>query len=1101
MRSLISFAAIKKWADWLLTIDRRLYSLLPSPMMNTKLFLAGCAFAALAALPQPSFASGPLLPDTLRCEYRVDPLGIDETSPRLSWRVASSRRDERQSAYQILVASTDKKLGHDTGDLWDSGRVATDDSIAIVYAGRVLSSRQVCHWKVRVWDKDGKASAWSQPALWSMGLLEGWTGAWIGYDERPDQLALPAPFDTAHWIWFAGDPFPNVPKCTRVFMSSLQLPDDADIDHAELLVAVNGRVSFNINGTPAQISHSSDAHIARLVDVTPDLKAGANILRAQVENTATGPAGLIARLTVKTRAGATYTIVTDDSWRATDNAGANWHNRPIGPTEWPAAQVIGPAGCEPWGALTYSQLELPPPAYLRTEFKISQPVQRATLYATALGIVDLHLNGHLVSEDRFTPGWTDYNKRVHYRTYDVTQLLHRGANALGAILADGWYSGYIGWGQERDHYGKKTRFRGQLEIEYGDGSKDIIATSPEWKASNGPIQEADFLMGEKYDARLADQWDEPAFDDSKWTPVATGAEMEPLIQAHPGPPVRAFALLKPKSLTQAAPGIYVFDLGQNFAGVARLKISGNPGQRIRLRFAERLNPDGTIYTTNLRGARATDTYICRGDGVETWEPRFTYHGFQYVEVTGLTTPPDLDTITGVALSSATTDAGLFSCSDPMLNRLAQNVYWTQRANFIDVPTDCPQRDERLGWMGDAQVYIRTATLNEDVQAFFTKWLVDVQDGQRSDGQFPMVAPLKVAGDDGGPAWADAGVICPWTIYEVYGDKRILEKHYASMARFIDFCQNRSTPDMLPPADFHCFGDWLNIKDETSNRVICTAYFAYSTKLMARTAEVLGKSEDAAKYHELFDKIKAAFNRAYVGDDGRIEGDTQTDYVLALSFGLLDSARRQLAALHLVEDIQKRDWHLSTGFVGTKNLMLTLADIGCNDVASRLIHNDTFPSWGFSIKQGATSIWERWDGWTPEKGFQDAGMNSFAHYSFGAVYQWMVENIGGIRSDDPDYKHILIDPRADAGLGSADVRYVSIHGPIESHWTREGGKQTLSVIIPANTSATIFVPATRSQKVLEGRKPAATAPGVRFLRREDRAAVFAVGSGIYHFVVN
>lgn len=893
------------------------------------------ALAAALALWPLHLMAAPLTPEYLRCEYRVDPLGIDETAPRLSWRVTSKVHDKRQSGYQILVASSDAELAANHGDLWDSGTVLSDETIGAIYQGAPLTSTERCCWKVRVWDEGGHVSGWSAPAYWSMGLLhqDEWRGDWIGFD----------------------------------------------------------------------------------------------------------------------------------LWRNGTNAG-------------------------------HSSLDLPPPSCLRTEFHISKPVKYAALYATALGLVDLHLNGQLASEDRFTPGWTDYNKRVHYRTYDVTRLVRRGDNVLGVVLADGWYSGYIGWGRHRDHYGKKPRARLQLQVEYADGTTNIISSGADWKASTGAIQSADFLMGESYDARRFSRWDEPGFDASQWQAVDTGAEMHPLIQAHPGPPVRAWTNIIPKTVRQPAPGHYVFDMGQNFAGVVRLKISGRAGQRIQLRFAERLNPDGTIYTKNLRGALATDTYICRGHGVETWEPRFTYHGFQYVELTGVNHRPSRDAVTGVALSSATTDAGHFACSDPMLNRLAQNIYWTQRANFIDIPTDCPQRDERLGWMGDAQVYIRTATLNEDVQAFFTKWLVDVEDGQRADGEYPMVAPVKVAGDDGGPAWADAGVICPWTIYEVYGDTRILERHYASMARFIDFCKNRSTPDLLPPKNFHCFGDWLNIHDETPKMVIYTAYFAYSTELMAQIAEALHKTADAQTYRDLFDRIKAAFNRAYVHEDGTIEGDTQTDYVLALSFGLLDGERQREAAGHLVDAIENRGWHLSTGFIGTKSLMLALAQIGRDDVASRLIHNDTFPSWGFSIKQGATSIWERWDGWTPEHGFQDPGMNSFAHYSFGAVYQWMVENIGGIQSASLDYRRIIIAPRPDISLTHADVRYDSIHGLIESKWRRSHGRFVLDATIPANTTATIRVPAGPGRKI----SPSA---GASLLRRDDDAAVYSVGSGAYHFAVS
>jgi alpha-L-rhamnosidase len=434
----------------------------------------------------------------------------------------------------------------------------------------------------------------------------------------------------------------------------------------------------------------------------------------------------------------------------------------------------------------------------------------------------------------------------------------------------------------------------------------------------------------------------------------------------------------------------------------------------------------------------------------------------------------------------------------MLNRLQKNCYWTQRANFIDIPTDCPQRDERLGWMGDAQVYIRTATLNTDVQAFFTKWLVDVDDGQRADGQFPKVAPVKVTDDDGGPAWADAGVICPWTIYEVYGDKQILARHYDAMVRFIEFCKNRSTAELLPPKEFHCYGDWLSIKANTPKEIIYVAYFAHCTKLVARTAEILGKLADAAKYNELFEQIKGAFNRAYVSPDGRIKGDTQACYVLAISFDLLDPDKQTLAAQYLADDIKNRDWHLSTGFVGTKSLMLALAKIGRNDIAFRLLHNDTFPSWGFSIKHGATSIWERWDGWTPEKGFQDPGMNSFAHYSFGAVYQWMAENIGGIQTDTPGYKHIIIAPQPDEKITSATTRYDSIHGWIETRWEQKNGGYILKVSIPPNTTATVHIPAKTNGNVFESGKPASAAPGVQYLRQENNCSVFEIASGTYNF---
>jgi alpha-L-rhamnosidase len=840
------------------------------------------------------------VPVRLLCENRVDPVGIDEPRPRLSWQVASTRRAAAQSAYQILVASQEALLAKNQGDLWDTGKVDSDETLEIPYAGKPLASNQSCFWKVRIWDEHSRASAFSPPARWSMGLLQGsdWRALWIGFDAPRQKESPEAPFANAKWIWFSGDSAPNFPKGQRVFMAQLRLPDNAILKKAELLVTADDRCWFNINGTSVLVTEpvADSWRRPRNLDVTARLRPGLNTLRVQVENATVGPAGLLARLTVTTSDQHTFTLVTDASWRASDQPGANWHQRPIGDTEWPACQVVGDYGVAPWGKLKSASLALPPAVYLRTAFHADKPVKRAILYATALGWFDLHLNGRLVADDRFNPGWTDYNKRVYCRAFEVTRWVRPGANALGAVLADGWFSGYIGWDGIRNHYGQKPRFRGQLHLDYADGTSEIIATSPKWKAATGPILEADILMGETFDARKAEpKWDRPDFDDLDWKPVNLGAELNPIVQAHPGPPVRAIAEFKPRLITEPKPGVYVLDLGQNFAGVARLKIRGERGQKITLRFAERLNPDGTIYTVNLRTARATDTYICRGQGLETWEPRFTFHGFQYIEVTGLRQPPGADTVVGIALSSDTAVAGSFACSDPTVNRLHRNIYWTQRANFIDIPTDCPQRDERLGWTGDAQVYIRTATLNADVHPFFTKWLVDLEDAQRADGQFPMVAPLKGAGDDGGPAWADAGVICPWTLYEVYGDRRVLERHYPAMKRFIAFCKNRCQPNLLPPGQYHCFGDWLSIKSETPKDINFMAYFAYSTKLTARTATVLGLRQDAAEYDALFDQIKASFNRAYVESNGRIKGNTQTAYVLALASELVDGDQATRAA--------------------------------------------------------------------------------------------------------------------------------------------------------------------------------------------------------------
>ena len=1041
-------------------------------------------------------------PANLQCEFLINPLGIDNAHPYLSWIVESTQRGERQTAYRILVASTTERLASNTGDLWDTGKIATDMTSLVAYQGQPLVSHKACFWKVMAWGKDGKPGEWSEPAFWSMGILtpREWRSDWIGYD-APRRNEGATPFARAQWIWFKEDKPGDVSPCRRYFGRVFELSSNAEIESADLAATADGAFRLFLNSREVASSPGGvdSWKSPRRLDVSSILTSGKNIVFAEADNARQGHAGFLFWLRLKFKNGKTETIVSDQSWLSSDVAHEEWKTNGAREGEGGRPNVLGNFGLSPWGLLDGKGLVLPPPRYVQTNFPIGKSVVRAVLYASALGLCDLYLNGHQVSQEYFTPGWTDYAKRVYYRTYDVTRLVKDGTNSLGAILADGWYSGYLGWGAVRDHYGSKTRLKVQLHIEYKDGSEEEIGSGPRWKAWTGPIREADFLMGETYDARLVEPGRFTAGTGGiQGDPVDVGAEVQPVLQSHPAPPVRAFAELIPLSVTEAKQGVYVFDLGQNCAGVARLKIKGREGQKVTLRFAERLNPDGTIYTENLRGARATDTYICRGDAEEVWAPRFTFHGFQYVEVIGLSAKPDRATVTGLALSSDTPIAGEFECSDTMLNTLHRNVLGTQRSNFIDIPTDCPQRDERLGWTGDAEVYIRAACMNADVQAFFHKWIVDLTDAQRNDGQFPMVAPLKVAGDDGGPAWADAGVICPWTIYEVYGDEPILAQHYEAMKRFVEFCRQRSTADLLPPVQFHCFGDWLNIDAETPKEIIYTAYFARVAQLLAQAAEVLGKSNEALTYRDLHASVRASFNRAFVSSNGEVKSGTQTAYVLALGFDLLDEVQSKRAFAHLLSDIERRGWHLSTGFIGTKDLMLVLSRFGRNDVAYRLLLNTTFPSWGFTIQNGATSIWERWDGWTPDRGFQNPEMNSFAHYSFGAVYQWMVENIGGIRSDGPGFRKLIIAPEPGGNLSSARVAYRSIHGLIRTEWQMKDGGFVLAIDIPTNTTARVLLPHMQGS-ALESGRPAGEQKDVRYVGTSERGKeTFEVGSGHYQF---
>ncbi|QDU88675.1 Bacterial alpha-L-rhamnosidase [Pirellulimonas nuda] len=1057
----------------------------------------GCFSTCLIAAASTTYAAGGLNAERLRCEHRTAPLGVDVARPSLSWIVTSEARDQRQTAYQVQVASTPKKLSAGQPDLWDSGRVESDETLAVRYAGKPLKTNQRCFWRVRVWDRDGQASEFSDATQWTTGLLSpsDWQGDWIGFDAGRTDSRPDAPLDGASWIWAppGGDGKPR--NGSHGFAARFDLPADARVESAEAVMYGDDSVRMFINGDEANCGIRGGKPFT--VDVSHLLRPGMNQIRLLCANKSPKSAGVIAKLTVTTDHGGRV-LLTNKDWAWVDAPKADWETGDDEPNFDQTAAAVAEYGKGPWGKVGPAVPLLPPPACLRADFGVDRPVKRAIVYAAVLGDCELRLNGERVSEDYFPSGWTDYTKRVYYRAYDVTKLIRQGQNAAAVVLADGWYSGHIGWGVNtpaRDHYAEHPRFAGQLVLQFEDGGEEVLATGADWVASTGGTREADFLQGETFVAEAEPQgWDAPGFDDSGWSPVEVGADVDPVVQWHPAQPVRELETFEPVEVTEPTPGAYVLNLGQNFAGVPRIRVKGaKPGQVIKLRFAERLNPDGTVYLTNMRTARATDTYVCRGDTEETWQPRHTFHGFQYIEVRGLGHAPSSDEIVGVALSSDTPAVGSFECSDAMLNQLVSNVYWTQRMNFIDIPTDCPQRDERLGWTGDAQVYIGTACLNCDVQAFFGKWMQDMLDSQRADGQFPMISPTKVAGDDGGPAWADAGVICPMQLYETYGDRELLARQYPSMKRFVEFCRGRSKDGVLPPDQFHCFGDWLSVNADTPKDVIYTAYYAQSTRLTAEAAEILGFSTDAKELRALHKRIKQAFQKKFVKDGGRIEGDTQCCYALALAYGLVDGKDRQAASRYLVEDIKKRGGRLSTGFIGTKDLMLVLSKIGRQDVAYDLLFSDKFPGWGFSIKQGATSIWERWDGWTPEQGFQSAGMNSFAHYSFGAVYRWMVENIGGIRPTSPGYATLTIAPEVTDRLEWAKTSYDSVRGPIASDWRREEGRFLLNVSVPANTTAQLRLPKGASADGLtESGKPWGTS------RDEDGVTVLEIGSGDYRF---
>jgi alpha-L-rhamnosidase len=711
--------------------------------------------------------------------------------------------------------------------------------------------------------------------------------------------------------------------------------------------------------------------------------------------------------------------------------------------------------------------ESKPAHYYRKEFLLTKKVKSARVYVTSKGLYQLFLNGEKVSTDLFTPGWTTYNKRLQYQVYDVTSML-KEKNSLGAMIGDGWYRGTIGRNKRENlyYYGDKIALLVQLQINYTDGTSELVTTDQSWKVTTGSIIESDIYNGEIYDARKEmPGWNQPGFDDSKWEKVAVVSHSNDILVAQRGVPVKAIEEIQPKKSLITPKGEVVFDMGQNMVGWVRLKVKGKKGDQITLKFAEVLDKEGNFYTENLRAAKTTLTYILKGEGEEIYEPYFTFYGFRFVKLEGFQETPALDQIKGVVIYSEMKPTGTFTCSDSLINQLQSNIQWGQKGNFLDVPTDCPQRDERLGWTGDAQVFAPTAAFNFDVSAFYTKWLKDLAADQLPDGKVPDVIPDVRNGRGGSTAWADAALIVPWTMYLSYGDKRILEEQYASMKGWVDYMTGRTGEDFLWTDDKH-YGDWLAFASTSSSYtgattekdLIATAYYKYSSGLLAEIAKILGKNEDAKKYAALSENIKNAFIGEFVTPSGRLISHTQTAYSLALAFDLLPENLIPAAAKYLADDVKKMG-HLTTGFVGTPLLCKTLSDRGFEDLAFMLLNRKEYPSWLYPVTQGATTIWERWDGQKPDGTFQTTGMNSFNHYAYGAIGEWLYTYVAGIRIDEqkPGYKHFYLEPHPGGGLTHAAAEHHTMYGKIKSAWKIEGDNFSYEIEIPANTKATVILP--------------------------------------------
>jgi alpha-L-rhamnosidase len=781
---------------------------------------------------------------------------------------------------------------------------------------------------------------------------------------------------------------------------------------------------------------------------------------------------------------------------------ANWEMGLLSPADW-SADWVSPAAHE-GGESRASPM-------LRRDFDLGGHIARARVYATSHGLYEMFINGHRVGDELMTPGWTSYNRRLQYQTYDVTGLLKTGRNAMGAVLGDGWYRGVIGFAGAHDRYGSRLALLCQLEVTYEDGHREIIGSDARWKTLPGPILNSQLYDGESYDARLERAgWNAAGYGDAGWSPVEVLAASKEALIASEGPAVRRINELVPIKIFTSPSGDRVVDLGQNMVGWARLKVKGPAGTVVTLRHAEVLDRSGNVYTDNLRSAKSIVRYTLSGKGTEIFEPHFTYQGFRFIAVSGYPGKLARDSITGITLHSDMAVTGAFATSKPLIDQLQHNIRWGQKGNFFDVPTDCPQRDERLGWTGDAQVFAPTAAFNMDVDGFFSKWLKDLAADQLENGSIPFVVPDVLSSGDrpigGAAGWGDAATVIPWELYLAYGDKRVLEDQYVSMRRWVDYEQSRAGADEIWDGDTH-FGDWLDFFSigtgssfgSTSTDLIATAYFAHSTDILRRSALILGKDKDAARYGDSLGKIKTAFQRRFIAADGTVGAGTQTAYVLALDFDLVPDELRAAAAQKLAADVRVRG-HLTTGFLGTPKLLSVLTRFGYTDEAYLLLNREQFPSWLYPVKQGATTIWERWDGIKPDGTFQAKGMNSFNHYAYGAVGNWMYQTIGGINIDPsaPGYEHFLIQVQPGGGFTHARAEHDSPYGAIRTDWILKDGRMILNVVIPANSGATLRVPRAQIADMTESGRPIRLGNGIAGVRQETEDVVLEVAAGEYSF---
>jgi alpha-L-rhamnosidase len=1101
-----------------------------------------------AELPQAELPKAELT--DLRVDDLATPLGIDDPAPHFSWQLNDPARGARQAAYEVQVFSSPALAAANKPD-WSSGRIASNQSLNVRYAGPALQPSHRYTWRVKVWVAHGAASEsapsaaalFSAESNWETGLLhqEAWRADWIGYETAEEDAVRHAP---AVWITTPDARPLGTDKTSEQHVAyRLSVTINKPVASATLFATGQDTVSAWINDHQVLTAQAfppwKQMPWKKFVraDAASALAPGANTLAIETVHYIANPNGMaaadappmIATLVVVYADGTTETFNSGTGWKTALHASEGWQQTGFDDTSWQQA-VVWQARPGPFSTPLGHPWIPDSVKVLRHDFNVGSPIVSARLYATALGAYELLLNGRRVGDDVLAPGWTDYRQHVTYQTYDVTAQIAIGSNVIGAMLAPGWYSTPLEWFQQPNNYGDTPpALRAQLRIEHADGSVEWVVSNTQWVVRQTEISSSEIYDGETQNARqsipMEGSWGSPQLKTEGW-PTAIAISPKPVaLEAQAFPSIRVERTLEPRFMAEPKPGVYVYDFGQNFSGVEHIKVSGPGGTDVRVRFSEIVNPDGTLYTDNLRTAKATDHFILKGYGLEEFTPQFTFHGFRYLEITGLPAAPGNNAVSAAVIHTDAPLTAKLETGSPMINQLWKNILWGQRSNFVGIPSDCPQRDERLGWMADAQVFWRAASYNMDLTAFSRKFSADMRGTQVGTPYFGIYSPGTARPNMGtGAGWSDAGVVIPWTSWLQTGDTQIVEDNWAAMQKYLDAI-NAANPDGLWLHEAGTpFGDWLSPEGKTNYGLIATAYWAYDVTLMRQMAHATGRKEDESKYAELFAKIRAAFIKKYVHDDGFVAGadnsaspfgqinnpnakshggDTQTGYVLALHMNLLPAELRDKAAAKLAAKIEANNGMLATGFLGTPYLLEELTKAGYTTLAYKLLLNTEYPSWGYLVGHGATTMWERWNG---DQMKSDPSMNSYNHYAYGAVADWIYRYAAGIDTTplDAGFHTIVLHPVFDERLGWIRFDYDSRYGPIHSDWkaspkSGEAHSAEWHLTLPANTTGWLPLTAEEAAKYrLEG-SPLKSSTQVKAETRDGQSG-FVLEPGQYTFSV-